>query len=196
MTKQNYLERMRKCLEGLPPEEIEAHLAFYEEMIDERLEEGMSEEEATEVMEEPEKAAEKILQELPLPRLMRREPDKKWGWKEYLLTVLLAPFWIPMFLLVLGLIIGMLGMIVGILGGVAGMIVGAGGAITAFLYTAFIHMANLPLFLLATGSAVFSVGILLLLLILFYRCTIIFADLPRHIITWFKKIFIRRRYHQ
>ena len=46
MHKQAFLERLRKSLSGLPQEEIEERLTFYSEMIDDRMEEGASEEEA------------------------------------------------------------------------------------------------------------------------------------------------------
>ena len=46
MTKQKFLVQLRKALSALPKNEIEERMAFYSEMIDDRLEEGLSEEEA------------------------------------------------------------------------------------------------------------------------------------------------------
>ena len=45
MNKQAFLERLRKALSGLPPKEQEERITFYSEMIDDRMEEGLSEEE-------------------------------------------------------------------------------------------------------------------------------------------------------
>ena len=42
MSKQAFLARLRKELSGLPKDDIEERLAFYEEMIDDRTEEGLS----------------------------------------------------------------------------------------------------------------------------------------------------------
>ena len=46
MHKQAFLEQLRKSLSGLPQSEIEERLTFYSEMIDDRMEEGASEEDA------------------------------------------------------------------------------------------------------------------------------------------------------
>ncbi|MBO7632200.1 MAG: hypothetical protein J6S78_07730 [Lachnospiraceae bacterium] len=46
MNKKEFSELLRTSLAGLPQRDIEERVAFYEEMIDDRLEEGMSEEEA------------------------------------------------------------------------------------------------------------------------------------------------------
>ena len=46
MNKQAFLERLRKALSGLLPKEQEERITFYSEMIDDRMEEGLSEEEA------------------------------------------------------------------------------------------------------------------------------------------------------
>ncbi len=43
MNKQAFLTQLRKGLSGLPQEDIEERLAFYSEMIDDRIEEGLSE---------------------------------------------------------------------------------------------------------------------------------------------------------
>ncbi|MBO5784065.1 MAG: DUF1700 domain-containing protein [Clostridia bacterium] len=46
MNKQEFLTRLRKGLFGLPSKEKKEHLAFYCEMIDDRMEDGLSEEAA------------------------------------------------------------------------------------------------------------------------------------------------------
>ena len=46
MTKQEFLNKLGKGLSCLPQEDIEERLTFYSEMIDDRMEEGFSEEDA------------------------------------------------------------------------------------------------------------------------------------------------------
>ena len=46
MNKKEFLAQLRKGLSGLPREDIEDRLAFYSEMIEDRMEEGFSEKEA------------------------------------------------------------------------------------------------------------------------------------------------------
>ena len=46
MHKQEFLEQLGQALSGLPEQDRKERLAFYGEMIDDRLEEGIPEEEA------------------------------------------------------------------------------------------------------------------------------------------------------
>ena len=46
MDKQEFLSKLRAKLFGLPQKELEERLSFYSEMIDDRIEEGLSEETA------------------------------------------------------------------------------------------------------------------------------------------------------
>ena len=51
MDKRTFLDGLRTALVSLPASEIDKTVAYYEEMIDDRIEEGMSEEEAVASME-------------------------------------------------------------------------------------------------------------------------------------------------
>ena len=46
MTREQFVKKLKGELSSLPSEELEGRLAFYSEMIDDRIEEGLSEEEA------------------------------------------------------------------------------------------------------------------------------------------------------
>ena len=46
MNKETFLSELKKGLSGLPADDVNERLAFYGEMIDDRVEESMSEEEA------------------------------------------------------------------------------------------------------------------------------------------------------
>ena len=46
MNKQEFLTELRQGLSGLPQNDIEERLAFYGEMLDDRIEEGLSEDAA------------------------------------------------------------------------------------------------------------------------------------------------------
>ena len=50
MNKEEFLSELRTKLSGLPQEDIEERISFYSEMIDDRMEDGISEEEAVEGM--------------------------------------------------------------------------------------------------------------------------------------------------
>lgn len=63
MNKSEFLERIKNGISHLPYGEMRRHLDYYDEMIDDRMEEGLSEEEAVATMEEPERIAAQILEE-------------------------------------------------------------------------------------------------------------------------------------
>ena len=46
MTKSQLIDKLKKELSGLPGDEVESRIAFYSEMIEDRMEEGLSEEDA------------------------------------------------------------------------------------------------------------------------------------------------------
>ena len=46
MSKQEFLDQLRARLSGLPRQDVIERLNFYSEMIDDRMEEGLSEEDA------------------------------------------------------------------------------------------------------------------------------------------------------
>ncbi len=100
MKREEYLDRIRALLQNLPPEDLERSLAFYAESIADRMEDGMSEEEAVASMESPEEAANAILLEQPLPTLVkvRVKERRRLSVLEILLLVLGFPLWLPLLL--------------------------------------------------------------------------------------------------
>ena len=99
MNTESYLEQIALLIQHLPPEDLDRSLAFYAESIADRMEEGMSEEEAVASMDPPEVAARAILMETPLPKLVKaRVRQKRMGALEIVLLVLGFPLWFPLLL--------------------------------------------------------------------------------------------------
>ncbi len=100
MDKQAFLAAIRSALEGLPQSDIDKTLDFYSEMIDDRMEEGLTEAEAVAAMGPPEEIAEQILLDTPLPKLVKRRvrPSRALRAGEIVLLVLGAPVWLPVLL--------------------------------------------------------------------------------------------------
>ncbi len=63
MNKLTFLARLEKLLKGLPKKERETHLSYYQEMIDDAMEDGCTEEEAVRRIGSPGEIAEQILSE-------------------------------------------------------------------------------------------------------------------------------------
>jgi len=98
MNKIEFLTVLRERLQGLPEEDINKSIDFYCEMIDDRVEDGMSEEEAVEALGNIEEIISQILSEVSLPKLVKEKVKPKRALKawEIVLLVLGAPLWIPL----------------------------------------------------------------------------------------------------
>lgn len=76
MTKKEFLEKLEDAIKELPRAEIEEHLIFYREMIDDRIEEGVSEEDAVAKLGNIKDIASQILGDLE-KRKSEKEAVKK-----------------------------------------------------------------------------------------------------------------------
>ncbi len=98
MNKQEFLAELRKGLSGLPHEDIEERLNFYGEMIDDRMEEGLSEKEAVSAVGSVDEIVVQIMAEIPLAkrtkdRMKSKRRLKTW---EIVLLVLGSPVWLSL----------------------------------------------------------------------------------------------------
>lgn len=96
MTRDEFLGRLGELLACLPAEQVEETKAFYAEAIADRMEDGMTEEEAVAAMGTPGEAAEATLDELPavpraIARTRRRSTALLW-----VLTIVGSPVWVPL----------------------------------------------------------------------------------------------------
>lgn len=107
MSKQEFLTELRKGLSGLPQEDIEERVTFYSEMIDDRIEDGLSQEEAVAEIGAVKDIVSQIMSETPLSRLVKEKVKPKRtlrAWEIVLLT-LGSPIWISLLIAVLAIIL-------------------------------------------------------------------------------------------
>lgn len=98
MSKQVFLAQLRSGLSGLPQEEVEERLTFYREMIDDRMEDGLSEEEAVAEIGPVDKIVSQVIADVPLPRLVKekmKSPRRLRAW-EIVLLILGSPVWLSL----------------------------------------------------------------------------------------------------
>ena len=100
MTKEEFLNALQSRLYGLPQDDIAERLAFYGEMIDDSMEEGMTEEEAVAAIGSVDEIVAQIVAETPLTRLVREKitPKRSLRAWEIVLLVLGFPLWFPLLL--------------------------------------------------------------------------------------------------
>lgn len=100
MTKLQFILSLNARLSGLPREEREEQLRFYTEMIEDRMEEGLSEEEAVAAISSVDEIATQFEVDTPAspPPVFHAEPQKQPNravWKTVLL-VLGSPIWLSL----------------------------------------------------------------------------------------------------
>ena len=71
MTKAQFLSELRQRLSDLPYADQKRSLDYYSEMIDDRVEDGLSEEDAVKRIGSPAAAATQIMQDMPITTLAR-----------------------------------------------------------------------------------------------------------------------------
>ena len=98
MDKQEFLAQLRKGLGGLPQKDMEERLSFYSEMIDDRMEEGLSETDAVAAVGSVEEITSQIIGETPLATIVKERVKgsrrlKTW---QLILLVLGSPIWLSL----------------------------------------------------------------------------------------------------
>lgn len=100
MNKCDFLLILQQRLAGLPSKEMEERLRFYSEMIDDRIEEGVTEEEAVAALGSTDEVAQQILADIPLVKVIKESVRSKRRLTalEIILLILGFPVWLPLLL--------------------------------------------------------------------------------------------------
>ena len=98
MTKQEFITELRKKLSGLPKQDIDERLNFYSEMIDDRIEEGRTEEEAVLEIGSVDEISAQIIADIPLIKIAKEriKPKRRLKAWEIVLLVLGSPIWLSL----------------------------------------------------------------------------------------------------
>ncbi|MCQ2440387.1 MAG: DUF1700 domain-containing protein [Clostridia bacterium] len=196
MNKQEFLVQLKKGLSGLPKDDIEERLTFYSEMIDDRMEEGLSEETAVRKIGTVDELISQIIADIPLTKIVKERitPKKKLSVWEIVLLVLGSPIWlsllIAVFAVILSLyislwsvIIALWAVFVSLIGCVLGGI--AGGIVFACCGNVLTGIAMIGASLVCAGLSVF----------MFYGCKAVTKGiliLTKKIAVWIKNCFIKK----
>ena len=100
MTKMQFLMSLHDQLLGLPKEDVEQRLNFYSEMIEDRMEEGMTEAEAVAAIGSPEEIVSQIIADTPLVKIAKEriKPKRRLKSGEIVLLALGSPLWLLLLL--------------------------------------------------------------------------------------------------
>ena len=125
MTKLDFLLALQEQLSDLPKEDVREHLAFYEEMIDDRVEDGLTQEEAVAAVGSVSEIAEQILNTTGNREPKKRQKMRK-AW-EITLLVLGSLVWVPLLIaaiaVVLSIVVSLWAIFISLAaGGIAGLV--------------------------------------------------------------------------
>ena len=171
MSKQEFLAQLRKGLSGLPQDDIEERLTFYSEMIEDQMEEGLSEEEAVAAVGSVDEIFAQVVADIPFSKIAKEKfkPKRRLTAWEIVLLALGSPIWLSLgiaaFAVILSLYISLWAVVISlwaIFAALAGCALG--GIVAAIVFAC---SGNL-----LTGIAMLGAGILLagLSIFMFFGC--------------------------
>ena len=98
MTKQEFIAALGTLLSGLPREEFDRTLAYYNEMIDDRMEDGVTEADAVLALGDPREVAKQVIVDTSMIKLARErvKPKRRLRTWEIVLLSVGSPVWVPL----------------------------------------------------------------------------------------------------
>lgn len=164
MKKEEFLDKLRKGLSGLPKNDIEERLNFYGEMIDDRIEEGLSEEQAVAKIGSVDAVVSQIIADTPLKKIVKEKIQikRKFSVLEAVLLILGSPIWLSLIITAFAVVLPLYVLLwilpwilfVSLLfGGLSGI---AAGVIFAIGGNVFTSVAIIGLAILSAGLCIFA----------------------------------------
>ena len=193
MTKLQFLLALHQKLAGLPQDEVEERLRFYSEMIEDRMEEGLAEEEAVAAVGSVDEIAAQIAAELSSEKKQKgsKKPRQQLRIWEIVLVVLGSPVWLSLlvsaFAVIISLYVSLWSVVISLWAVFVSFVVcipasavlGIGVAIGGYVYSG---IATIAAGLVLGGLSVF----------LFFACkaaTKGMVELTKMMAVWLKKCF-------
>jgi uncharacterized membrane protein len=100
MNKEQFILQLSAALAGLNQEDLNRSIDYYSEMIDDRIEDGMTEEEAVNALGTVDEIRSRILEDVPMTRIVKEKitPKREFRVGEIILLILGSPVWLPLLL--------------------------------------------------------------------------------------------------
>lgn len=197
MKKHEFLAKLRDSLSGLPREDVKRSLDYYSEIIDDRIEDGLTEEEAVEQLGSIDEIVSQILMETPLTRIVNakvKQTRSLRAW-EIILLILGSPVWLPLLIaaaaIVLSIYIVLWAVIFSLYSVVVSIVAAAASGIIsgfAMLFSGISAPGGL-----LVGLGFLGIGAAILLLLCFNRFSKGLCILGRMLLLGIKNCFVRKR---
>lgn len=197
MNKQEFLTQLCNGLSGLPKEDIEERLNFFSEMIDDRMEEGLSEEEAVKLAGSVDEIVAQTVAEIPLAKIAKERisPKRQLRVWELVLIIVGSPIWLSLAIAVIAVIfsvyVSLWAVIISLWSVFVALAVSAlacilSSAITFFIGNVFTSLGLFSAGLICAGLSIF----------MFFGCKAIskcILQLTKKFAIWIKNCFIKKK---
>lgn len=196
MNKQEFLRTIAVKLYGLPQSDINKSIDYYEEMIDDRIEEGLSEEQAIADLGNIDDIVAQILMDTPLPKLVKSRVKPKSELKAWqiVLIILGSPLWFPLLLSVAIILLSVYTVLWSVVISLYAVNLSVAAVAVAALavFGVYIFTGKYAQAIFILGAALVCAGIAILLFLLFGEITKAVILLTKIIFSSIKKSFIRK----
>lgn len=196
MSKKEFLSTLQKGLSGLPGDEIKERLNFYSEIIEDRMEEGLSEEEAVLAVGTVEEIVTQAVSEIPFTKIAKERIKPKRHLKvwEIVLLALGSPIWLSLGIAVGAVILALYVSLWSVIISLWAVFGSLGSCFLAGMIAGIIFISTENVF---SGIAMIGIGIVCagLSIFMFYGCktsTKGILILTKKIAVWIKNLFIKK----
>ncbi len=171
MRKQEFLAELEAGLFGLPQYDIVDRLTFYSEIIDDRMEEGFSEEDAVSGIGSVDEIVSQIVAEVPFTKIIKEKVKPKRPLKagEIVLLALGSPIWIPLLFTAVALFLSAYAVVWALIVSLWALVVSVAACSLTGIFAAFAFLirGNAVIGIAMLGAGAFFAGLSILL---FFGC--------------------------
>ena len=196
MTKQEFIMELRTGLSGLPQKDIEERLNFYSEMIDDRIEDGLSEEQAVLAVGTAKEIIAQTVAEIPLAKIAKEriKSNRRLKAWEIVLLAFGSPIWlslgIALVAVILSVYVSLWSVIISLWAAFVSLVASSFGGVMAGIL--FSIKDNLLTGIAVCGASIVCLGFSIFM---FYGCKAASKGiliLTKKIAIWIKNCFIKK----
>lgn len=196
MNKQEFLAALRKRLSDLPQQELEERLSFLEEGIADRMEDGLSEEEAVASMGSIDEIVTQIVADVPLTKLVKEKAKKHRRLRtwEIVLLAVGSPVWAPLLIAAIAVIFSLYAVLWAVVASLWALPASfAAVGIAGIASIVFCSIEGVPIIgLLLLGIGIFAAGIAIFATFGCLALTRATVLLTKAIVRGIKLLFVRK----
>lgn len=200
MNKQNFLNELSAKLASLPKHEIDKSISYYEEIIDDRIEDNMAEEDAVAALGDINSIANNIMYDMSIPALMKakvseskNKASNKVVW--LILVILGFPLWFPLLTAFAAVFISVYFSVWAVIVSLGAVVLSIGAACIAGIGSGFVmlFMKSIASGLSTLGLAIICGAITIFMIKPVYLIALALIKFTASIIRKIKSLFIEKR---